>query len=46
MRRFVIRVLALGILFCGFLLAVPGKHGTAAADEPSALQADREFVPL
>jgi hypothetical protein len=44
MRRFVIRVLALGILFCGLLLAVPGKHGTAPADESTALQADREFV--
>jgi uncharacterized protein DUF4440 len=38
MRRFVIRVLATAILLGGFLLA------TLAADEPSALQADREFV--
>jgi hypothetical protein len=44
MRLFVIRVLAVGILFSGFLFAALGKHGTVAADEPSVLQADREFV--
>ncbi len=44
MRRFVIRVLATGIQRGGFLLATLALYGTVAADEPSALQADREFV--
>ena len=44
MRRFFIRVLALGILFGGFFLPPLALRGTPAADEPSALQADREFV--
>jgi hypothetical protein len=41
MRRFVTRVFVLCILFAGFLL---GQHAPAAAEEASALQADREFV--
>ena len=44
MRRSLTSVLAIAILSGGFLLATLGKHGTAAADEPSVLQADREFV--
>jgi hypothetical protein len=44
MRRFASCASAVAILLCGLLLAPLGKHGIASADEPSALQADREFV--
>src|SRR6266849_10019111 len=44
MRRFDIRVLAIGILSGGFLLATLANCASAAADQPSVLQADREFV--
>src|SRR6266849_2996118 len=44
MRRFDIRVLAIGILSGGFLLATLANCASAAADESSVLQADREFV--
>jgi uncharacterized protein DUF4440 len=43
-RPFVTGVPATGILFAGFLLATLANCGTAAAEEPSVLQADREFV--
>src|SRR5713226_5593902 len=44
MRRCVTRVLATSILFGGLLFATLDSCKNAAADEPSALQADREFV--
>jgi hypothetical protein len=44
MRRFVTSAFAIGILLCGMLVLTLGKHGTAAADEPAALQVDGEFV--
>jgi hypothetical protein len=44
MRRFVSSALATGIMLCAMLISTTGKHGTASAQEPSALQADREFV--
>lgn len=44
MKRFVASALAVGFLLCGTLLATLTRQGTASAQEPSALQADREFV--
>lgn len=44
MGRFVTRVHATSVLLGGFLLAAFGTPKTTAADEPVALQADREFV--
>ncbi len=44
MRRSATRVLATSILLGGFLFATIVNCGIAAADEPSVLQADREFV--
>lgn len=44
MRRSVTGVLAVGILSGGFLVGTLTDRRTAAADEASALQADREFV--
>src|SRR6266849_9171484 len=42
MKRFVVSAIAPGILLPGLLFSMLGK--SAAADEPSVLQADREFV--
>ncbi len=44
MRSRVTSVLKIGVLLCGLVLATLGRQGTALADEPSVLQADREFV--
>jgi hypothetical protein len=44
MRRFVTSALAAVILICGVMISTVGEHGTASAQELSALQADREFV--
>jgi hypothetical protein len=44
MRRFVTSTLITFILICGVMISTSIKHGLAAAEEPSALQADREFV--
>jgi len=51
MNRFATGVFASNLLVCGLLLAMlgwpfeaQGKRGSAAADESTALQADREFV--
>src|ERR1700752_816654 len=47
MRRSAASVLAkqaIGIWCAGFLLTMAIRRGTALADEPSVLQADREFV--
>ena len=44
MKRFSTSVLAAGCLVCGMLTAMLGKQGIAVADEPTALQADHEFV--
>src|SRR5215469_16954223 len=43
-KRFWTSVLAASYLVCGMLAATLGKHGVAVADEPTALQADHEFV--
>jgi hypothetical protein len=43
-RRSLTSVLANSVVFASFLLATLANCETAAADEPSALQADREFV--
>src|SRR6266571_2608613 len=42
MKRFVVSAIAASILLSGSLFSILGKP--AAADEPSVLQADREFV--
>jgi hypothetical protein len=42
MQRFAVRAIAASILLSGSLFSILGKP--AAADEPSVLQADREFV--
>jgi hypothetical protein len=44
MRSLVTSVLTICVLLCGLVLGTPGKHGTAAAEESSVIQADREFV--
>lgn len=44
MTGFRIGVLAAGVLFCSQLATTLSISGTAAAQEPNALQADREFV--
>lgn len=37
-------VLAAGYLLCGLMLTLLGKQGIVAGDEPTALQADHDFV--
>jgi hypothetical protein len=44
MKRSAASAFAIAILLCGNFLSTSGKHGIAAAQESSALQADREFV--
>jgi hypothetical protein len=44
MRRLLTSPLAIGILFCGGFAAFPGRPAAAAAEDPSVLQDDREFV--
>ncbi|MCU1315783.1 MAG: hypothetical protein JWN63_1105, partial [Candidatus Acidoferrum typicum] len=44
MRRFVTSVLAAGVALGIMLAAQSGRHAMAAADEPSLLQIDNEFV--
>ena len=44
MKRFSTSALAASYLLCGLLMAALGKQGRAAADEPSALEADHDFV--
>ena len=44
MKRQFRYVLGLGLLVCGFLLAMPGKGASGATEEGTALQADHEFV--
>jgi len=43
-KRFSTSVFAASYLVCGMLASTLGQHGVAAADEPTALQADHEFV--
>ena len=44
MKRFSTSALAASYLLCRFLMAALGKQGIAVADEPSALEADHDFV--
>lgn len=44
MKRFSTSALAASYLLCSLLMAALGKQGIAVADEPSALQADHDFV--
>jgi uncharacterized protein DUF4440 len=44
MRSLRTSVLGMSVLFCSQLVTTLSNTGTAAAEEPSALQADREFV--
>lgn len=44
MKRFSTSALAASYLLCSLLMTTLGKQGIAAADEPSALQADHDFV--
>jgi len=44
MRRFITRVLAAGVALGVMLAAQTGRHVIAAADDPSLLQIDNEFV--
>jgi hypothetical protein len=46
MRRFLIYTLSAALILGGILISTSGKHGITAADESSALQADREFVQV